>query len=170
YDGDLDMSIYYNNGSGDYQGWQNSGIDPDTNPHFEVDCSGSVPTLHANLTGDTPMTYDEISLTGSDNKWYFAPDIKNGDVDDTVTFDQHAADGPTTYAEGSDTEEMGVLLNHYFSLMAPGFELEVTDGPGGSSRVDEGASDGTLDYDAASGAQYITFLHITENEVRVELH
>lgn len=174
YDGELDVSIYYDDGAGGYEGWQNSSIDPSSTSAFDVDCSKSPAVLTANFTSDTPMTYGDISMSGDENKWYFGPEIKDGSVDSEVEFDDHHpddfdADGsPKTYNE-TEAEEMGFLVNHYFSLMSPKFELTVTDGPGGSERVDEGASSGRLDYDAAEGRHYITFLHVTENEIRVDL-
>jgi hypothetical protein len=54
--------------------------------------------------------------------------------------------------------------------MGPDFELTVEAGPGNSNnRVDETVSSGMLDYDVVEGEEFIQFLHITENKVRVEL-
>ena len=41
-------------------------------------------------------------------------------------------------------------------------------GPGNSRAIVQDASSGTLTYETASGAQYITYLHVTENEIAVE--
>jgi hypothetical protein len=164
--GDLDMSVYYYNGSSNArEEWQAQGIDPDTNPDFDVDCSAG--TITADLMGSTLLEYDDIDLTGSDNKWYFGPEISANDVaSQTTSFDAHGADSGQ-YNEG-ETAELGFVVDHYAGLLSPQFDLTITDGPGGSSRIDEGASTGELSFDTATSAQYITFLHITENRVRVD--
>lgn len=169
YGGNLDFSIYYYNGTGGtYQGWQNSSVDPDTSPLVDVDCANEEMTIDFMAT--TNLTYKEIDITGNDNKWYYGDQISSMSVPSQLTLDGHSGVGePRTYDENTDAEEIGFLVNHYFEILGPSFELKVADGPGGSSRVDEDASSGTLEYDQAGGAQFITFLHITENRVTVEL-
>ncbi|WP_396613010.1 hypothetical protein ACH9L7_07030 [Haloferax sp. S1W] len=170
FNGDIDISIYYSNQSGTYQGWQKSNIDPEANSDISVDCSTDPGTLSVNLTGtNTDLTYGDIDMTGSDNKWYFGPEIKSTSARSSVTFDQHPSDSGTTYTAG-DQQTMDFLTNHYLSLMSPRFELTVTDGPGGSERVDERASSGALVYDQAEGGRFITFLHVTENRVQVRVY
>ncbi|WP_411968323.1 hypothetical protein [Haloferax sp. YSSS75] len=168
FDGTVDISIYYSNQSGSYHGWQRSGIDPDTSDAVDVDCSNDPATMSINFThAATDMTYGNITMTGTDNKWYFGPEIKANSANDSVDWTEHDADRATPYVT-DDNESLSVVTNHYMSLLAPKFELTVTDGPGGSERVNEQASGGNLDYDQADGGKYITFLHITENKVRVE--
>ncbi|KAB1196620.1 MULTISPECIES: hypothetical protein [Haloferax] len=168
FDGDIDMSIYYSNQSGTYQGWQNSNIDPeDPSSMAQVDCSTDPATITLNLTHDsTNMTYGDITMTGSDNKWYFGPEIKENSANTTTNFTEHDVDRVARYEKG-DNESLKHVTNHYMSLLSPKFKLTVTDGPGGSERVNEQASSGNLDYEQADGGRYITFLHITENRVEV---
>ena len=155
FSGDIDVSVYYwNTSSSKYEGWQNQSVDPATSPDFSVDCSDY--TLSMNLGGNTPMTYGDIDMTGNDNKWYFGSDIKSSSAKPTTPFDESEA-------------PLGDVINHYFELLGPEFTLTVTDGPGGSSRIDEGASSGQLEYEGG-GARYITYLHVTENEVRIRLN
>ncbi|UVE49347.1 hypothetical protein KU306_10470 [Haloferax larsenii] len=169
FNGEIDISIYYSNQSGTYQGWQKSNIDPTTNPDVSVDCSTDPGTLNIDLTSpNIDLEYGDITMTGSDNKWYFGPEIKSSSTPSSVTFDQHPSDGPTTYTAG-DKQTLNHLTNHYLSLISPRFELTVTDGPGGSERIDEGASSGSLVYDQAEGGRFITFLHVTENRVEVDV-
>ncbi|KTG12604.1 DUF7289 family protein [Haloferax profundi] len=172
FDGEIDISIYYSDASGTYQGWQKTDIDPTApNAAVQVDCDTDPATLTVDFTNNsTKLEYGAISKTGNKNKWYFGDDIDSSSVRPSVTFDQHAADDGTTYTAG-DGDEVTLynLTNHYMALMAPSFKLSVTDGPGGSSRIDEGASSGDLDYEQADGGRYITFLHVTENRVRVEV-
>ena len=171
YDGTLDVSIYYHDGGDEtYEGWQNRSIvpgDPGSGEDFVVNCDDG--TLTMNLGSDVPLEYGPIQTTGSDNKWYFGPEIKSRSVPGETTFDQHDADDDDDpYATG-ETAELGFLTSHYFGRIGPSFDLTVADGPGGSSRVDEGESYGTLEYEQTTGSRYITFLHITENEIRVEV-
>lgn len=167
--GTLDLSIYYYDDSGSnttHEEWQRQGIDPDTNGDFDVDCSNGELTM--NLQGTTQLTYDDIDMTGSSNKWYFGPDIKDRDVpSQTTSFDEHPADSGHYSIGGTDSVEF--LMDHYVSLLSPSFDLVVTDGPGGSSRVDEGVSRGTLEFATTTSAQYLTYLHITENKIDIDL-
>lgn len=169
YNDELDISIYYYNGTGGYyEGWQNSSIDPATNPDVDVDCSTKEMTI--DLMGSTAIEYKEIDITGSDNKWHFGNQINDNDVAPTTVLDQHDVDGNTSYdADTGDKAEMGFLVDHYIQRLGPTLELKVTDGPGGSSRINEEESSGTLDYEGGTGNKFITFLHITENRVQVEL-
>lgn len=177
FNGDIDMSIYYYNTSGSetiHEEWQNVSVNAnDTNDgsidntDFNVNCDNYM--LNVSLMSDTELEYNDIQLTGSNNKWYYGPDIDSLDVDnETNSFTTH--DNGTVdmgnYTTG-ETEELGFLVNHYLQLLGPNFNLQVTDGPGGSSRIDESGSTGNLDFDTASGAEYITYLHITENNVEV---
>ena len=167
--GELDVSIYYYNTSGSekiHEEWQNTSVNVADNDDFSVDCSDN--TINMNLMSDTELVYDDISMTGSDNKWLYGNDIKSFDVaSETNSFTFHDADGGN-YTVG-DRVELEFLINHYLQMLGPQFNLEVTDGPGGSSRVDESGSSGSLKFDENSDSgQYITFLHITENKVDVE--
>ena len=168
FSGDVDLSIYYSNQTGTYQGWQNSSIDPeDPSSAVQIDCTNDPATMSINFThAATEMTYGDITMTGSDNKWYFGPEIKDDSANTTANFSQHSVDQEAPYATG-DNESLDVVTNHYLSLLAPKFKLTVTDGPGGSERVNEQGSAGNLDYDQADGGRYITFLHVTENRVEV---
>lgn len=163
YDGNLDVSIYYYNSSGSdtiHEEWQNTSLNDD----YEVDCSTG--ELTVDLMGSTPMEYDDISMTGSDNKWHFGPEISSRSVPtSTTSFTSHGPDSGN-YSK-TQTEDLGFLVNHYLQLLGPRYDLTVADGPGGSSRIDESASSGTLEFDTTTGEQYVTYLHVTENEINV---
>jgi hypothetical protein len=165
----LDIGIYYRNTSGSetiHEEWQNSGINVTKNNDFSIDCSNG--RLDMNLMSDTNLSYGDISLTGSNNKWKYGTKIDEVDVaSETDSFTFHDAD-TGNYTDG-DEAELGFLINHYLQMLGPRFNLEVTDGPGGSSSVDESGSSGSLKFDDnKDSGQYITFLHITENKVNVE--
>ena len=171
FNSDISVSLYYrHNSSAPNEEWQTT-VDPEGGSDLlSVDCSDSVPTLDVDLTSTAPMTYEEIDVKGGDNKWHFGNQIDGEDAPDDLVFDQHAADPADDYDEG-DTEEIGFLIDHYFSRMGPDFDLTVEAGPGNSNnRIDETVSSGVLWYDTVEGEEFIQFLHITENEVRVELN
>ncbi len=183
--GTLDVSIYYyNSTTGVHQEWQNEAIDPYTDPNVDIDCDEKVLTI--DFTSDTSLTYGDIDTQGSDNKWNYGPEIVANDAPSSTTIDQHEADCDTngdgvcsdpaetdpTYTEDADAESLDFLVNHYFSLMGPTFELTVHEGPGkgnenNAGRVDASESSGYLDYEVTDDSRYITFLHITENEITV---
>ena len=161
YNGELDVSVYYRDaGQSRYEGWQNSSIDPQETSYFSVDCSDY--TLDANFSGNVPLEYKAIDLSGNENKWYFGSAIKGRDVAPQTTM------YGTTYDSGVDSAPMSDVINHYFTTLAPRFSLTVADGPGGSSRIAESGSYGGLYYSGGT-YRYITYLHVTENEVDVRI-
>ena len=169
---DIEVSLYYrHDSSAPNEEWQTS-VDPNPGAGSDlltVDCSDSVPRLDVDLLSTEQLTYENIDVQGSDNKWHFGNQIGDTDVPDELLFDQHAEDKADEYDVG-ETESVDFLINHYFSRMGPDFELTVEAGPGNSNnRVDETVSGGVLNYDVVEGEEFIQFLHITENKVRVEL-
>jgi hypothetical protein len=170
---ELSVSVYYrHNSSAPSEEWERVLSDPHVQSRpIHVDCSSGAPRLDADLTSSFAMEYTDIDIKGSDNKWHFGNQIKDQEVPDELLFDQHADDHADEYDAGSDSEELDFLVNHYFSRLGPDFQLTVDAGPGGSqNRVSEEASSGVLMYDTIDGEEFIQFLHITENEVRVELN
>jgi hypothetical protein len=183
YNDDVGVSLYYYNAStGEVREWQNASITPGPGTAVQVDCSSQ--ELDINFTDtDTTLAYGDIDTSGSDNKWCFGTHIANRDSPEEVTLDQHpSVDGPITVNETEgDTATMNYTVNHYVSRMGMEFDLTVKDGPGnseclspgngqGSSRVDESASFGRFTFEETTAARFITYLHVTENRVRIELN
>lgn len=167
----VDLSVYYYNGTTNkYQGWQNESVQLDSDSSVNADCSAD--TLTIDLAGSTPLNYTDITISGSDNKWYYGSEIDSRSLADPIRFDQHFADTEGDrngiYNE-SEIEELGFLMDHYFALLGPDFELEVADGPANSNSVNEGASKGEIFYHQTRGKGFLTFLHITKNQVKVEI-
>ena len=182
YNDEIDFSLYYYNGStGEVREWQNSSIDPtDSASAFDIDCSTQ--ELEVDFTNtETNLTYKDIDLTGSNNKWCFGDHIDDRPADSPIDPGMHGEDSGYSFDKTTgDNATMKWVVNHYMSRKGFDYELTVKDGPGnseclspgggrGSSRVDEDVSFGTLRYDEASGAQYITYLHVTDNEVNVSV-
>ncbi len=172
---EVDVGVYYYDGTtGRYQGWQNHSVNVTTDPGsgFTKDCSEG--TLAANVTGTTAIGYDAIE-TGGDGKWHYGSEIRGRTIAPTTTFDQHDADtggghdGTYNDTDPDETGELGFLVSHYVALLGPDVDLEVFDGPASSDSVDESASTGTIAYERSDGGGFLTFLHVTEHEIAVDL-
>jgi hypothetical protein len=169
FNGDIYASIYYYDDVTDKsEEWESGAVDPtDPNSAFQIDCDTG--ELYIDFLSDTELTYGDLTSvpgsSGHDAKWYFGSDINDNSVPSTsVTFDRHDNEG--NYQVGK-SKQLSFLVNHYLSLLAPNFKLVVKDGPGSSSRIDEENSEGYLGYDTKDTG-YITYLHISENEIEVE--
>jgi len=182
YSGYIDFSVYYYNSTTDVSHeWQNDSIDPSDTTAFDVDCSNT--EVEVDFTSvETNLTYQDIYVSsGSDNKWCFGSHIDDRYVPSSMTLDDHpSVDGPMTFAENTGNHTMNYVVNHYMERVGLNYELTVKDGPGnseclsggtggGSSRIVETQSSGVLRYSEASGAQYITYLHVTDNEINVSI-
>lgn len=130
----------------------------DSGPHDNETSSG---------VGDDPVL--EYTSLSSNNVVHFNP---SGDplIDTTSdpTFSGHSFSPshwePRTY-NSTETEIIDRLLNHYFSELGPGFDLTVDDRS--SNSVTEGQSGGFIMY--PGGRQFVTYLHVTENDVSIKL-
>lgn len=145
------------NGDGDYEIYLEADFvdDEDEDNDFEDYGEDSDPNL----------TY--VDDSGLDNLVHFT--IQGDDEpNDPGTLDGHGAGWePKTFAiSNGDTETSDRLINHYFANLPEEFELTVDDKS--SNTVSEDHSQGTL-YTGGSD-RYITFLHITENEIEVEVN
>ncbi|WP_435179146.1 DUF7289 family protein [Halorussus sp. AFM4] len=118
-------------------------------------------SVHDAESTDPELEYVDLS---NSQLMSFKPD---GSVPDPVSLDGHAGSvswEPKDYQQGSgDRETLDRVVNHYGSEMG-GFDLTVDDK--NSNTVNEGASYGSIEY--GGGGKYITYLHVTENDIRVE--
>lgn len=110
-----------------------------------VDKSGMNNLVHFGINGGAtaPSSYI-ISGHGGSDPWEPTASFTPNDGD-TVTVDR--------------------IVNHYFAELPAEFELTVDDK--GSDTVQESASSGYLN--AGSGNRYVTYLHVTRNEIEVEI-
>lgn len=161
-DADMTMAVYYRNGSGSQHVWTNDSIPAGTGP-VSIDCSTE--TISVNYTSPMSMTYGGPGATDETSLTWDAP------LASEAQFNHSGADGEnTTFTPGEETTA-GHLTRHYLSFFAPEFDLSVWHGPGnsGKARLDVDDSTGELRYDTTTSSRYITFLHVTENNVTVEL-
>lgn len=155
------VSIYYHDVDTTHK-WRRN-IDPDSDSALDLDCGND--TISVNFLAASNLTYGEIDgayegTKSGDDAWHFDPTAHT--MDDTATLDQHTADtDPTTFGKG-DEASLQRLTKHYLSLMGSDVKLIASTKHGELDR-----SYGTLTYEQGGG-KYITFLHITENEIRVE--
>ncbi|QIB73758.1 hypothetical protein GL213_10360 [Halogeometricum borinquense] len=159
---DMTMVVYYRNGTGTQHVWANDSIPAGTGP-VSIDCSTE--TIAVNYTSDMPLTYDGSGTTDETALTWDDP------VDSSPSFNHSGEDGEnTTFVPGDQTTSRH-LTRHYLSFFAPEFDLNAWHGPGnsGKARLDVDESTGELRYDTTASSQYITFLHVTENNVTVEL-
>lgn len=173
-DREADATIYYSDDGGTtYHGWK--AVDA-----FDAKCD--------DLDGDgDEEIYFEITLVDDENGIDGSGDYEPGDVNLTYqslsksdlehfslsgatlaspTLDGHGGAGwePETPAVGDElTTDM--LVNHYFGELPNEFALTVDDK--NSDTINEDASSGILHTTGAG--KFVTFLHVTENRIRVRL-
>ncbi|WP_335999381.1 DUF7289 family protein [Halorientalis halophila] len=179
------VALYYyeGDGSGEYEYWEQE-IDPTAHPSSDIEwtCTSDGPKLSLNLlTSYDGMNYVQNAPgincgggPGGGNKWRFGEHIKCDYTHGDAVLDQHAANvswEPTgTYSPGdtSTGRSLDDIVNHYTSLMGPDVDFTSQMGPGNSRAIQQDVSEGTLTYRTRSGAQFITYLHVTENEIDVD--
>jgi len=170
----LTMDIYYDD-AGTAEGvhrWSNDSIPSDSGA-VQLACDDGDTVIEIDFTDDTQtFTYGESNI---DDDTAIDWDERNESATegaDPTTFDHGPDDGePLTYS-GGNTEDLRHLTRHYFAEFDSDFDLRVSHGPGnrGTTQIDQSASGGNLQYDRASGSTYITYLHVTENNVTVDLN
>lgn len=163
---DLEVYVFYRDtNSGEQHEWLNTDVTADSGD-IRLECDDKDASLIANYSGSTPLTYGNTSVQTSGTFY----DWSTGESTGSVTF-SHAGydDEPFTVTDGT-TNTTNVLTRHYFAVLAPDFNLyaETGTGGGGDPQLDQDASGGTFAYESGSEGTFITYLHITENEVRIE--
>jgi hypothetical protein len=173
-----DANVYYSEDGGDtYHGWhaddafdaECADLDGDGDDEIYMDVEfvddedddGDVTEVESD---DPELTY--VDGSGLDNLVYFK--VKGGDtVVDPVTLGGHSVSWePTTYEPNDgDTESIDRLVRHYFAEFPEEFDLTVDDK--NSDTINEAGSSGRL-FTGGSG-RYVTYLHVTQNEVVVEI-
>jgi flagellin-like protein len=165
---DVGATVYYTDSNGDpYHGWHDPVAFNTDCKDFNGDGEGQA-YLEADLVGASQLTMQQLS---SSHLLHYST---SGDtLQDPVHFTEHEGEYNADWepkefntTTGFDETTIGNLTNHYLALMGPDVDLTVSDKSGGT--VNEGASTGQLEQSGGSG-QFVTFLHITENRVRIEL-
>ena len=143
--GPLSVTVTYENSTVSHK-WQNSSVSGSSGP-IRLDCDGDDGTLVLDFTSNQHLTYED-------------PESEN------VTF-SHDVDGEPQTFEPGDSTTIEQLSNHYVALLGDEFTVSGELKSSGS-QLDKTASTGVLDYET-DGRKYIAYLHVTENEIEVEL-
>ncbi len=168
--GDVRVSIYFTeNGGSDYQSWTNGSAFQYECESAGTDFNGDGDTddkrLVANFSSETELEYEPVN-GGDAVILTHAPVQGSQNFEDPATFDGHVAWEPEDYSPG-ESETMDNVTSHYFSILGPNFELAVDDSP--ANTVSEDKSFGTLEAEDG-GERFLTYLHVTENQIRVEFN
>jgi hypothetical protein len=152
----IDATVYYSDDGGDnYHGWHRD--DAFTASCSDLDGDGNDEIrLQANLVSSS-VSLENQGISNADVT-HFNP---NGNQVSPVVFDEHGVDDGT-YTSGA-TLTMETLMNHYFGLLGPSFDLTVDDKS--SDTVSESASEGYIQY--TGNGNFVTYLQVTENEIEV---
>ena len=177
-----DMTVYYSDDGGTtYQGWHGDDV-------FEARCEdrdgdgtadeivitadfvddedgdGNVDEVEP---GDPSLEY--VGKSGMNTLVNFGIDGSDTVTDPYVPANQadHGFGWETnSYEPGNgDTESVDRVVNHYLSVLGPGFDLTVDDKSGDT--VSESGSGGVVRY--VGGPSFVTYMHITENDVAVRI-
>jgi hypothetical protein len=149
--------VYYNNASNDDYG---AFVIPETSPHaFETACDNGEDVLEVDLlNGSKTVTYTDL-----DSADPFDPD---GSLHDRESFNEHGGitGEPTSFTSGDQTN-LEFVVQHYFSLLGDA-DLQTSEKQKGDAGL--GASSaGDIQY--SGGGRVVTFLHITDNRLEVDL-
>lgn len=172
-------TVYYSNDGGTtYHGWMNRSAFRTEERDFDGDGENET-VLEVDWTGDTKMNYTHLSsddVTHFDNpgddtlvspvEWTQhdgEPVDRNGSVVTEGTDAIFAHDG---HGGDPDTSKINNITNHYFGIMGTEWELKVDDKD--SDTVNEDQSQGNIMYPGSD--KFITYLHVTENEIEVTLN
>ncbi|WP_435195402.1 DUF7289 family protein [Natronomonas sp. EA1] len=160
-----DVVFYYSDdGGATYHGWKTNAFTAEC-----YDSNGDGTDDAVRLSIDFMDTTVDMEYTTLKNRElvHFKPD---GTLASDVQFTEHGVDTAATYNAGS-TEDIDYLTAHYLALLAPNADLTVAEGNNAgqcySSDEDCTASGGFIDYSGTNNV--VTYLHITENRVEVEL-
>jgi hypothetical protein len=174
----LVMDVYYYDDSTPegHHAWTNDTIPAEEGP-VRLQCAGGPGNnreLYIDFTSGQELAYGNFTTSNNvaSDRWYHDWD---NTTESPVDLDQH---GHTEYPPdddfvGGEKASLDLLMNHYLALFAPDADLRYNQGTGNAqgnpgNPMDYQASGGAIEYDATGNTKFITFLHISENRVRVE--
>jgi len=162
----LETKMFYRNtNTGEQHEWNNTSLPADSGP-TRLECTGDGSKLHIDVTSAQNLTYGDTSSDGTYYDW-------SGTVATNADFNHTGQDGEDTRFNAGESTTSRHLARHYVALLGDEFTLNArsgTGGPGqgGGAQIDFSSSGGTIEYDTG-GQTYITYLHVTENEIEVGL-
>ncbi|UWG46973.1 putative pilin/flagellin [Halanaeroarchaeum sp. HSR-CO] len=153
----VDATVYYSETGGDtYEGWHADDAFTSECTDRDGDGVADETRLVANLTGETRLEQTELS---SSHLTHFSPSGGTEISGDPGTF-AATCDDP----DCDESAPVGDLTGYYLAQLGMDFDIVVDDKS--SDTVNENASSGYIEY---PGEGRITYLHVTENTIDVEL-
>ncbi|WP_254840220.1 DUF7289 family protein [Natronomonas marina] len=155
--------VYYSDNDGDnYHTWvldENHGTNP-----FEITCPAGDEILDVDLLDSSrTFEYTDAANHGSDDLLTF-DNYDQGTFNSTEDLSGHPADPGTTESTG-DEEPVDLVVQHHFTMMDD-MDVSIEERQQGNAGLND-QSVGNIVYDG--GGNVVTYLHVTENRVRVEL-
>jgi len=157
--------VYYSPDGGDhYHSWVNDGSHGVGD--YTIECQSGEAVLTVDfLDSDKKFEYKNFEDLSGNKDLHFRDDADS--FNSTVSFGEHPGedfeDGGITYPTDDTNENVTLLSNHYFALHGDGDMTTDEDNAAGFS--DD--SVGTIEYEG--NGNVVTYLHVTENRVEVEL-
>lgn len=140
--------IYHSNDSGEsFETWESK-----NDTEFPFECPDDYDELTIDFLGDSDMEYTRSDEYTSGGEGQDLPEYAGHDEDDFVE------NSPL-----NETETLEDVIRYYFDEMG---DMDLEFAEGNNAGIGD-ASRGTIYYDG--DGRVVTFLHVTENEVRVEL-
>ena len=157
--------IYYSDDGGDtYHTWVLDGSHG--NDPYEIRCPDDAVIDVDLLNASRSFEYTDASNHGSDDLLKFDTYDTEGRFNGSEQLTGHPADPDTTASSGTE-EPADLVTQHHFTLMDD-TDMEIRERTqGGANAGLSGESSGTINYDGND--KVLTYLHITENRIRVEL-
>lgn len=159
--------FYYSDDGGvTYQGWKTTDFDTEC---YDSDGDGTDDSVRLPIDFmDTSVNVTYGTLQNRELA-HFTPD---GTLESSAEFAGHTEDTNANDPYTDSTEEhIEFVIAHYFAVLGPNFELTVDEGNNAGQCYagddDCPASGGFIDYTGTN--RVVTYLHITENRVEVEL-
>jgi len=157
--------IYYSDDGGDtYHTWVldgSRGSDP-----YRIRCPDDAVIDVDLLNSSRSFEYTDASNHGSNDLEKFQNYDTEGSFNGSEQLSGHPADPGTTASSGTE-EPADLVTQHHFTLMDD-TDMEIRERTqGGANAGLSGDSSGTINYDG--NGKVLTYLHVTENRVRVEL-
>lgn len=153
---DVSATVYYSETGGDtYEGWHEEEAFTTECVDRDGDGDKDETQLSANLTSETLLEQSDLS---NDDLTNFNPKGDEEISGEPGTYAAHCGD------PACEEAPIGDLVGYYMSQFGMDFDLVIDDKD--SDTVNENASSGYIEY---PGEGRITYLHVTENNVTVEL-
>jgi len=172
-----DLSMYYStDGGNNYQGWKAASAfdakceDPDGDGDYRIyldvefvdDEDSDSSFVDTDESNDPALTYQSLN---QDDLEHFKPNGNFIDTSSSPEFSGHSDYWVPKVYSNPDDEIIDRLVNHYFAELPEEFSLTVDNKS--SNTVSEVSSSGTLT--TGGSGRFVTYLHVTKNEVEVEI-